>query len=80
MDAWRAQSSRKSAYTASVPTAPGGNTPWAQSYGTEIRQLIERQVARAPRSGNSSKSSPSICHMRFSPSGDVLPRQLYLRT
>lgn len=49
MDAWRAQSSRKNAY-ASGPVAPGGNTPWAQAYGTEIRQLIERQVSRAPRS------------------------------
>jgi hypothetical protein len=50
MDAWRAQSSRKSAYAASVPAMPGGNTPWAQQYGSEIKKLIERQAARAPRS------------------------------
>src|SRR6476661_5278696 len=49
MDAWRSQS-RKGAYAASVPAPPGGNTPWARAYGLQIKQLIERQASRAPRS------------------------------
>jgi len=50
MAAWREQSGRKASYAASVPVAPGGNTPWARAYGSEIKKLIERQAARAPRS------------------------------
>ena len=50
LDAWRDQGSRKQAYAASVPTMPGGNTAWARAYGTEIKQLVERQARRAPRS------------------------------
>lgn len=50
MAAWQEQGGRKASYAASVPTAPGGNTDWARAYGTEIRQLIHRQAARAPRS------------------------------
>lgn len=50
LDAWREQGSRKATYTASVPTAPGGNTSEASAYGIELRQLIYRQAARAPRS------------------------------
>jgi hypothetical protein len=49
MDAWRSQS-RKGAYAASVPAPPGGNNDWSRTYGTEIKRLIERQAARAPRS------------------------------
>src|ERR1051325_7327805 len=49
MDAWRSQSRRQS-YAASVPAPPGGNTPWARAYGLQIKQLIERHAARAPRS------------------------------
>ena len=49
MDAWRSQS-RKQSYAASVPAPPGGNSPWARAYGLQIKQLIERHAARAPRS------------------------------
>ena len=45
MAAWQNQGGR-------APAAPmlNGNSSWAQQYAEEIRDLIERQAARAPRS------------------------------
>ena len=33
-----------------VPAQPGGNTPWASIYGAGLREVIDRQARRAPRS------------------------------
>lgn len=36
-------------FFARTPSLPGGNSPWAQQYGNELRQIIVRQAHRSPR-------------------------------
>lgn len=53
---------------ARVPSLPGGNTPWAQQYGRELREIIVRQAHRSPRNLQ--------IHLGPSEIGEVCDRQV----
>jgi hypothetical protein len=55
-------------FMARIPSLPSGNSPWAQQYGRELRECIERQAHRSPRNMQA--------HLGPSELGEVCDRQI----